>query len=105
MLSFYILELRGLHTSDTQKEKKSKKRITIFHKKELEYDFEKKDIWVILDAPLKLDEQISTKFKEANAIAGLIRGSLSYLDGPFFKKLFTMFARPHLEYGLVIWAP
>ena len=41
--------------------------------------------------------------KKAKAIAGLIRRTFSYLDGPLFKKLFTTFVRPHLEYGQVIW--
>ena len=41
--------------------------------------------------------------KKANAIAGLIRRTFSYLDGPLFKKLFTTIVRPHLEYGHVIW--
>ena len=47
--------------------------------------------------------QRKVKVKKANAIAGLIRRTFSYLDGPLFKKLFTTFVRPHLEYGQVIW--
>ena len=43
--------------------------------------------------------------KKANAIAGRIRRTFSYLDGPLFKKLFTTFVRPHLEHGQVIWTP
>ena len=35
----------------------------------------------------------------------MIRRTFSYLDGPLFKKLFTTFVRPHLEYGQVIWTP
>ena len=66
---------------------------------------EQKDLGVILDAKLKFEEHISVKVKKANAIAGLIRRTFSYLDGSLFKKLFTTFVRPHLEYGQVIWAP
>ena len=43
--------------------------------------------------------------KKANAIAGLIHRTFSYLDGPLFKKLFPTFVRPHLEYGQAIWTP
>ena len=76
------------------------------HRQELEHVFEQKDLGVILDAELKFDEHISVKVKkEANAIAGLIRRTFSYLEGPLFKKLFTAFERPHLEYGQVIWIP
>ena len=35
----------------------------------------------------------------------MIRGTFSYPDGSLFKKLFTTFVRPHLEYGQVIWTP
>ena len=66
---------------------------------------EQKDLEVILDAKLKFEEHISVKVKKANAIAGLIRRTFSYLDGSLLKKLFTTFVRPHLEYGQVIWAP
>ena len=69
------------------------------HRQELEHNFEQKDLGVILDAKLKLDEHILVKVKKANTIAGLIRRTFSYLDGPLFKKLFTTFIRPHLEYG------
>ena len=75
------------------------------HRQELEHVFELKGLGVILDAELKFDEHISVKVKKANAIAGLIRRTFSYLDGPLFKKLFTTFVRPHLEYGQVIWTP
>ena len=76
-----------------------------FHRQELEHVFEQKDLGVILDAELKFDKHISVKVKKANAIAGLIRRTFSYLDGPLFKKLFTTFVQPHLEYGQVIWTP
>ena len=45
------------------------------------------------------------KVNKANTIAGLICRTFSYLDGPPFKKLFTTFVRPHLEYGQLIWTP
>ena len=75
------------------------------HRQELEHVFEQKDLGVILDAELKFDENISVKVKKANAIAGLIRRTFSLLGGPLFKKLFTTFVRPHLEYEKVIWTP
>ena len=74
-----------------------------FHQQELEHVFEQKDLGVILDAELKFDEHLPVKVKKANAMAGLIRRTFSYLDGPLLKKLFTTFVRPHLEYGQVIW--
>ena len=75
------------------------------HRQKLEQVFEQKDLGGILDAELKIDEHISVKVKKANAIAGLICRTFSYLDSPLFKNLFTTFVRPYLEYGQVIWTP
>ena len=75
------------------------------HRQELEHVFEQKDLGVILDAELKFDEHTSAKVKKANAIAGLIRRTFLYFDGPVFKKLFITFVRPHVKYGQVIWSP
>ena len=48
---------------------------------------------------------MSSKIRKANSIIGLIRRSFSFLDGPLFKKLYTTFVRPHLEYGQAVWSP
>ena len=45
------------------------------------------------------------KVKKANTIVRLIWKTFSYLDGPSFKHLFTVFVRPHVEYGQVMWTP
>ena len=74
------------------------------HRQELEHVFEQRDLGAILDVELKFDEHISVKAKKADVIAGMIRRTFSYLDGPLFNK-FTTFVRPRLEYGHVIWTP
>ena len=74
-------------------------------KHELEHVFEEKDLGVIFDSELKFEEHISAKVQKANAIAGLIRRSFTYLDGQLFKKLFSSFVRPHLEYACAVWSP
>ena len=71
------------------------------HRQELEHVFEQKNLGVIVDAELKIDGHISVKVKKASKIAGLIRITFSYLDGPLFKKLLPTFVKPHLEYGQV----
>ena len=73
------------------------------HRPELQKVFEQKDIGIILDRELKLDEGISVNVKKGEAMVGQIRRNFSYLDGPLFRKLFTTFEKPHLEYGQVIW--
>ena len=75
------------------------------HRQELEHVSEQKDIGVNLNVELKFDKNIFVKVKKANTIAGLIRRTFSHLDAPLFKKFFTTFIRPHLEYGQVIRTP
>ena len=72
---------------------------------ELEHVFEEKDLEVLVDMELKFEEHISGKVKKANSIMGLIRRSFSYLDCDMFKRLYTTFVRPHLEYAQSVWSP
>ena len=36
---------------------------------------------------------------------GLIRRTFSFLDCELFRKLYTTFVRPHLEYAQAVWSP
>ena len=67
--------------------------------------FEEKDLGVIIDSELSFSEHIASKVRIANAIVGLIRRSFSFLDGTSFKKLYTVFVRPHLGYAQSVWSP
>ena len=73
--------------------------------KELQHVFEEKDLGVIIDSDLKFEEHMAQKIKTANIVMGLIRRSFSFLDYKLFKKLYTTFVRPHLEYAQAVWAP
>ena len=72
---------------------------------ELEHVFEEKDLGVTIDMELNFQEHISGKVRKANSIMGLIRRSFSYLDEDLFKKLYTTFVRPHIEYAQSVWSP
>ena len=72
---------------------------------ELEHVFEENDLGVIFDSELSFDAHISTQVRKANTIVGLIRRSFAYLDCKSFKRLYTSFVRPHLEYAQCVWAP
>ena len=65
---------------------------------EIEHVFEEKDLEVIVDSNLSFEEHISKKVKTADGIVGLIRRSYSHLDCQSFRKIYTTFVRPHLEY-------
>ena len=72
---------------------------------ELEHVFVEKDLGVKVDSALRFEEHISEKVKKANTMVGLIRRSFSFLDCELFKKLYTTFVRPHLEYAQSVWSP
>ena len=75
------------------------------HECELDHVFEEKGrLRVHIDEELEFEEHMSTKIKKANSIVGLIRRSFSYLDCKLFKKLYTTFVRPHLEYAQAVWS-
>ena len=79
-------------------------RYTICNK-ELEHVFEEKDLGVTIDAELKFEEHIARKVRIANGIVGQIRRSFSFLDCDTFRRIYTAFVRPHLEYGQAVWSP
>ena len=72
---------------------------------ELEHVFEEKDLGVIIDMELTFEEHMASKIKKANGIMGLIRRTFSFLDAETFRKLYTSFVRPHLEYANTVWSP
>lgn len=77
----------------------------IISNKEIEHVFDEKDLGVTIDSELKFDEHISRKVRVSNAIVGQIRRSFSYLDCDTFRRIYTAFVRPHLEYGQAVWSP
>ena len=64
-----------------------------------------KDLGVWMDNNLSFRDHIKQKVSKATQLAGMIRRSFEYLDGPMFKQLFVTFVRPHLEYADSVWAP
>ena len=72
---------------------------------EIEHVFDEKDLGVTLDGELRFDEHVTRKVRVANAIVGQIRRSFSYLDCNSFRRLYTAFVRPHLEYAQAVWSP
>ena len=53
----------------------------------------------------KLEQHFTQKMNTANTIMGVIRRSFSFLYSKLFKKLYTTFVRPHLEYAQAVCAP
>ena len=72
---------------------------------EIDHVFDEKDLGITIDSDLRFEEHIARKIRTANAIVGQMRRSFSYLDCNTFKRIFTAFVRPHLEYGEAVWSP
>ena len=77
----------------------------VVYDNEIEHVFEEKDLGVTIDSDLKFEDHIARKVRTANAIVGQMRRSFSFLDCDNFKRIFTAFVRPHLEYGEAVWSP
>ena len=65
---------------------------------ELEHVFEQKDLGVYHRQRIEI-------VNKSNMLVGLIRRNFTFLGGPLFKKLFTTFVRPHIEYAQTVWSP
>ena len=73
--------------------------------KELEHVFAEKDLAVVIDGDLNFEEHMSEKINKANTVMRMIRRTFSFLDCHLFKKLYTTFVRPHLEYAHPVSSP
>ena len=67
--------------------------------------FYEKDLGIIVDGNLSFQDHIASKVKKANSMMGLIRRSFAFLNHNLFKKLYTTYVRPLIEYGQIIWSP
>ena len=61
-----------------------------------------KDLGVIFDCNLNVNEHIATKIKKANQSLGMIRNAFTNLDRDMFLPLYKALIRPQLEYASVI---
>ena len=73
--------------------------------KEIEHVDIEKDLGVFMDSELSFHDHITKKVNKANSLVGIIRRCFSFIDIDTFKKLYSSFVRPHLEYGQELWSP
>jgi len=71
----------------------------------LEETKEEKYLGVLISNNLKTSAHIAAVVNKVNQIRGLIRRSLTYMDIPLMKQLYTAFVRSHLEFRNLIWKP
>ena len=63
-----------------------------------------KDLGIIIDNELKIQEHINTQVKRANRMLGVVKRSFTFLDNEMFLTLYKSLIRPYLEYGSNVWS-
>ena len=71
----------------------------------LEKATEEKDIGVIISHDLKPNKQCIFAASKAKIVLGQMSRSFHYRDRHVFKRLYTTYVRPHLEFSTPVWSP
>lgn len=71
----------------------------------MEYVETENDIGVTIDNKLTFNQHITEKINKDNAIMGVLRRTMEYVDSKTFKLLYMALVRPHLEYANQVWSP
>ena len=66
---------------------------------------EEKDLGIWLRKDLKASAQCNYAYQKANRVLGMIRRNIVYKTPSIMVRLYKSLVRPHLEYGMVAWAP
>ena len=66
---------------------------------------EEKDIGVIISHDLKPNKQCIAAASKAKVVLGQMSRSFHYRDRHVFKRLYTTYVRPHLEFSTPVWSP
>ena len=64
-----------------------------------------RDLGVLISADLKWAEQVEKNVSKANSMLGLLRHTFSYRGADLWKKLYTTYVRPQLEFAVAVWNP
>ena len=74
--------------------------LTIIKKTESE-----RDLGIQVSSNLKYNDQISIATSKANKILGILKRTFITRDEIIWKKLYTTYVRPHLEFAVGAWNP
>ena len=64
-----------------------------------------KDLGVHISSNLKSEKHVNSAVSKANSILGQLKNTFASRDAGIWKKLYTSFIRPHLEYCVPVWSP
>jgi len=64
-----------------------------------------RDLGVIISNDLKFNEQVANVVQKANGVLAMIKRTFKHWNVLNFRKLYSAFIRPHLEYCTAAWNP
>ena len=66
---------------------------------------EEKDLGVLISNNLKFTGQANKAASEANKKLGILKKTFRFRGTGLWKKLYTTYVRPHLEFAILVWNP
>ena len=66
---------------------------------------EERDIGVIISSDLKPIKHCEAAASKAKIVLGQMSRSFHFRDRHVFKRLYTTYVRPHLEFAVPVWSP
>ena len=64
-----------------------------------------KDLWVSMNANMKVSEQCRIAASKGNQVIGMIRRNITYKEKSLIVPMYKAIVRPHLEYCIQAWSP
>ena len=64
-----------------------------------------RDLGIQVWANLKYDAQVSKSASKANSMLGILKRTFVTRNIDIWKKLYTTYVRPHLEFAVAAWNP
>jgi ribonuclease P/MRP protein subunit RPP40 len=71
----------------------------------LEITSSERDLGIQVNDSLKFSEHIRNSAAKASSMLGMMRRTFVYRNELMWKKLYTTYIRPHLEYAVQVWNP
>ena len=66
---------------------------------------QERDLGIIITNNLKPTAQANKAASNANRTLGLLKKTFRFRDAQMWKKLYTTYVRPHLEFAISVWNP
>jgi hypothetical protein len=64
-----------------------------------------RDLGVLISSDLKWKHQVEAVAARANRILGMLKNTFQHKSVDLWKKLYTVYVRPHLEFAIAVWNP